>query len=143
MTRVSGDAAAIKSWPCPRTSCCRIHPSRRKVDAHPSQEEHFCPALSLSQTQELDSLSLSLLLMNHSTEAHPGSCSKQCLRSNHLLGRGDRRAQTTGPGGSCAVERPLTPSPGPLKLGSCNMEEQGMALGNQWWSCRDHSPRSD
>lgn len=43
MTRVSGDAAAIKSWPCPRTSCCRIHPARRKVDARPSQGEHLCP----------------------------------------------------------------------------------------------------
>lgn len=44
MTRVSGDAAAIKTWPCSRTSCCRRHPLRRKVNAHPSQEEHLCPA---------------------------------------------------------------------------------------------------
>lgn len=128
MTRVSGDAAAIKTWPCPRTSCCRRHPFRRKVDAHPSQEEHLCPALSLSQTQELESLSLSLLLMNHSTAAHPGSCSKQCPRSNHLLphcqllGR-DVRTWTTGPGGSSAVEGPLTRSPRPLEWGSYSMEE--------------------
>lgn len=96
------------------------------MDAHPSREEHLCPALSLSQTQGLESLSLFLLLVNHSTAAHPGSCSKQCPRSNHLLphcwgevmqGHGQQNW-----GQPCCGETPDT-SPRLLELGSCNMEE--------------------
>lgn len=94
------------------------------MDAHPSHEEHLCPALSLSQTQELESLPLSLLLMNHSTAAHPGPCSKQCPHSNHLLPHCQLQGHDQQDlGAAVPPERPLTPSPRPLEQGSCNMEE--------------------
>lgn len=140
MVRVSGAAAAIKSWPWPKDILLQETPffqEKGVCTSFPRGTSLPCP--QPAQTGEDERVSLAAA--RESLRSSAGCCSTRGSRmptqqpgsSKHLLpprpargsllGRGNMSSQPTGPGGSTSEEKPLASSPRPLRLGSYGMEE--------------------